>query len=257
MEPVISFKNVTKEFYLQDDRTFKEYLPSLFLGKPWAKKLAALSNLSFEIYKGSTVGIIGKNGAGKSTILKLIAGVTAPSKGKVIVREKVAPLIELGAGLHFELSGYENIFLNAAILGMHKKEVEQVTDSIIAFSELGEFIHTPVKRYSSGMYMRLAFSIAVHVNASILLIDEVLSVGDIAFQKKCLHYLDKQKKLHEKTIIYISHSEDAVKKFCERVILLSHGQIVDDGNPKEVFQTYHQILAQEEDKMPDQHRDSS
>src|SRR5258706_11199008 len=141
MNAPIRFDHVTKEYLLQEDRTFKELLPNLLRGKPWAKKHTVFKNLSFTITKGETVGIIGKNGAGKSTILKLIAGVTYPDKGKVVVEGKVTPLIELGAGFHYELSGYENIFLNAAILGMHKSEIETRVDSIINFSELDEYIH--------------------------------------------------------------------------------------------------------------------
>lgn len=237
----IVFKNVTKQFLLQDDKTFKEALPSLILGKPWAKEFTALSNISFEIKRGETVGIIGKNGAGKSTLLKLIAGVTSPTKGEVTVNGKVAPLIELGAGFHHELTGYENIFLNGAILGLHKKEIDMVVDKIIDFSELNNFINVPVKRYSSGMYMRLGFSIAIHVNAPILLIDEVLSVGDRNFQKKCLNYLKTVQEDHNKTIVFVSHSEGSVKSFCERVILLDHGKAVADGLPAEVFQKYHSL----------------
>ncbi len=239
----ISFKNVTKKFYLQDDKTFKELIPSIISGKEWAKKLTVLSNISFEIHKGETVGIAGKNGAGKSTVLKLIAGVTYPTTGKVQVLGKVAPLIELGAGFHSELSGYENIFLNGAILGMHKKEILSQVEDIIKFSELGEFIHVPVKRYSSGMYMRLGFSVAIHTYASILLIDEVLSVGDVAFQKKCLDYLQEVKKTKDKTIIFVSHNEDAVKGFCDRAILLNKGEIVIDNKPHLVFDSYHKILS--------------
>ncbi len=241
--PSIIFKNVTKQFLLQDDKTFKEALPSLILGKPWAKEFTALSNISFEINKGETVGIIGKNGAGKSTLLKLIAGVTSPTNGEVIVDGKVAPLIELGAGFHHELTGYENIFLNGAILGLHKKEIEMVVDKIIEFSELKDFIHAPVKRYSSGMYMRLAFAIAIHVDAPIVLIDEVLSVGDAEFQRKCIQYLKKVKQEKNKTIVFVSHSEQSVKNFCERIILLDHGKILADGSPIEVFNKYHHVLS--------------
>lgn len=238
---VIQCKNVTKKFLLQGDKTFKEFLPNLLLGKSWAKEIVALDNISFEINTGETVGIIGKNGAGKSTLLKLMAGVTAASKGEVIVRGKVAPLIEVGAGFHHELTGYENIFLNGAILGMHKKEIEAVVDNIIDFSELKDFIHIPVKKYSLGMYMRLGFAVAIHINAPILLIDEVLAVGDAAFQKKCLNYLRKIKKDKTKTIIFVSHNEEAVRSFCERAILLDLGKIIKDGDPKEVFKIYHQL----------------
>lgn len=237
----ISFKNVTKKFYLQEDKTFKELIPNILGGKGWAKKLTVLSDISFDIKKGETVGIVGKNGAGKSTILKIIAGVTYPTTGQVHISGKVAPLIELGAGFHSELSGYENIFLNGAILGMHKKEIMSQVENIIAFSELGEFIHVPVKKYSSGMYMRLGFSVAIHTFASILLIDEVLSVGDTAFQKKCLDYLQEVKKAKDKTIIFVSHNEEAVEEFCDRAILLNKGKVVVDDKPQSVFHEYHKI----------------
>lgn len=240
---VIQFKNVTKSFYLQGDKTFKEFLPNLILGKSWAKKFLALSDVSFNIKRGETVGIVGKNGAGKSTLLKLIAKVTTPTKGQVIIKGKVAPLIELGAGFHHELTGYENILLNAAILGMHKKEIEAVTSQIIEFSELNEFINVPIKKYSSGMYVRLAFSIAVFTNADIFLIDEVLAVGDAAFQKKCLNKMNNLKK-DNKTIIFVSHSEQSVKRFCDRTILLQGGQILADGSPEEIFQQYNDLFNQ-------------
>lgn len=237
----IKLQNVTKEFYLQEDKTFKELIQTLFRGKSWAKKLTAVSDLTFDIKHGETIGIIGKNGAGKSTVLKLIAGVTEPTRGKIQIFEKVAPLIELGAGFHHELSGYENIYLNAAVLGMHKKEIDLVIKQIIEFSELEDFIHVPVKKYSSGMYMRLGFSVAIHINAPILLIDEVLAVGDADFQKKCMHFLREVKRSHSKTIVFVSHSEQLVKGFCDRVILLDHGKVIKDGDPKEVFEIYHKI----------------
>lgn len=241
-EPAIIFKNVTKKYHKQEDKTFKELLPSLFMGKSWSKELSALHDISFTINKGETVGIIGKNGSGKSTLLKLIAGVTSPTRGKVEIFGKVAPLIELGAGFHHELSGLENIYLNAALLGMHKREIDLVIDKIIEFSELQEFINVPVKRYSSGMYMRLGFAVAIFVDAPILLIDEVLSVGDAAFQKKCMDYFTEIKKTGEKTIVFVSHSEDAVKELCDRVILISKGDLVDDGEPGKVFKEYNELL---------------
>jgi len=238
--PVIKFTNVSKDFYLQEDKTFKELIPSLILGKAWAKKLRVFSDLNFAITKGETVAIVGKNGAGKSTIMKLIAGVTYPTKGKILVKEKVAPLIELGAGFHHELTGYENIFLNAAILGMHKKEIELILEDIIEFSELGDFINIPIKRYSTGMMMRLAFSIAIHSIAPILLIDEVLAVGDAAFAKKCLQRMQEFKKDKKKTIIFVSHSQKDVEFLCERAILLQEGKITIDSTPKKVFAKYQQ-----------------
>lgn len=240
-EIVIQAKKVTKSFFLQEEKTFKEFLPNFLLGKSWAKKMTALDNVSFEINNGETVGIIGKNGAGKSTLLKLIAGVTVPTTGEIIVRERVAPLIEVGAGFHQELTGLENIFLNGAILGMHKKQIEAVVDNIIDFSEIREFINVPVKKYSLGMYMRLGFAVAIHVNAPILLIDEVLAVGDSTFQKKCINYLRQIKIDKTKTIVFVSHNEEAVRSFCDRVILLDQGKIIKDGAPKAVFEIYHQL----------------
>jgi ABC-type polysaccharide/polyol phosphate transport system ATPase subunit len=241
-DTAIKFSNVTKKFIQQEEKTFKELLPSLILGKQWAKEFTALHNISFEIKKGETIGIIGKNGSGKSTLLKLIAGVTYPTKGKIEINGKVAPLIELGAGFHHELTGLENIYLNAALLGMHKKEIELVVDRIIEFSELRDFINVPVKRYSSGMYMRLGFAVAINVSAPILLIDEVLSVGDAAFQKKCMDYFKEVKKTGEKTIIFVSHSEQAVKSLCERTILISKGEMIDDGDPDKIFKEYDDLL---------------
>lgn len=232
----ISFSHVSKSFTLQHQRTFKELLPELFLGKSTGEKHTVLKDLSFSIAEGETVGIIGRNGAGKSTIMKLIAGVTYPNSGEITLQGKVAPLIELGAGFHGELTGYENIFLNAAILGLHKKEVEQKVDEIIAFSELGKYIYEPVKRYSSGMHMRLGFSIVIHMNSPILLVDEVLAVGDMAFQKKCLDRLQQLK--GQRTIIFISHDRDAVEGFCERALYLESGEILFDGTPKEAFKRY-------------------
>lgn len=242
-ESVIQFKNVTKSFYLQEDKTFKEFLPNLILGKSWAKKFLALSNISFDIKRGETIGIVGKNGAGKSTLLKLIAEVITPTTGQIVINGKVAPLIELGAGFHHELTGYENILLNAAILGMHKKEIEARIDQIIEFSELKEFINVPVKKYSSGMYVRLGFSIAIYTNADIFLIDEVLSVGDAAFQKKCLNKMHELKK-NNKTIIFVSHSELLVKRFCDRAILLKGGEILADGSSEIIFKQYNNLLNQ-------------
>ena len=246
MKPAIHFSHVCKEFYLQEEKTFKDLLPTLFSGKSWAKKHTVFQDLSFTINPGETVGIVGRNGAGKSTILKLIAKVTAPTSGRVEVNGKVAPLIELGAGFHHELTGYENIFLNAAILGMKKKEADSKVQDIIAFSGLEEFIHTPVKRYSSGMYMRLGFSVAIHTSASILLVDEVLAVGDKEFQQKSLRALKERKHNPEQTIIFVSHDEDAVKSFCDRALFLENGAIVMDGRPHDVFASYDALIQAHE-----------
>jgi ABC-type polysaccharide/polyol phosphate transport system ATPase subunit len=238
----ILFDSVSKEFFLQGDRTFKELIPSLIKGKKWAKNLQVFKNLSFEVNAGETVGIVGKNGAGKSTIMKLIAGVTYPTDGSVLVNGRVAPMIELGAGFHYELNGYENIYLNAAILGMHKKEIELVIEDIIEFSEIREFLHEPLKHFSTGMVMRLAFSIAIHARAKIFLIDEVLAVGDMDFQKKCLNKLNEIKKEKDTIIIFVSHDQTAVEKFCDRAIFINKGQLVLDASPKEVFAKYNKTV---------------
>lgn len=238
--PIISFTKVTKQFHLQGEKTFKDLLPSLLKGASWAKQQVVFSNLSFAIEPGECLAIVGKNGAGKSTILKLIAGVTYPNKGSVEVNAKVAPLIELGAGFHHELTGYENIFLNSAILGMYRQEIEAKVDSIVEFSGLGKYIHEPIKRYSTGMTMRLAFSVAIHTTAPILLVDEVLAVGDRDFQKKCLAKLNQFKK-EGRTIIFVSHDEEAIREFCDRALLMYKGKLVLDSSPAKVLAEYHKL----------------
>ncbi|MFZ1721702.1 MAG: ABC transporter ATP-binding protein [Microgenomates group bacterium] len=237
----IELKNLTKEFYLQGERTIKDLIPSLIQGKSFAKKHVVLNDISFSLEKGGTLGVVGKNGAGKSTLMKLIAGVTYPTTGSIEVNGKVAPLIELGAGFHHELNGYENIYLNAAILGMHKKEIELIERDIIEFSGIEEFLHEPLKRFSTGMVMRLAFSVAVHIHAEILLIDEVLAVGDYEFQEKCLAKLEEIKKQKDVTIVYISHDEATVTAFCDRAILLHNGHLILDDTPSAVFKKYHNL----------------
>jgi len=227
-KPIITFTQVGKLFYRQEQRTMKELLPALFRGKKGGAWFWALKNLTFSIQPGESVGIIGKNGAGKSTLLKLIAGVTSPTEGKVFVQGKISPLIELGAGFHPELTGRENIYLNAAILGMNRHEIDAFLPAIIDFAELSEFIDSPVKHYSSGMYLRLAFAVAIHVKAEILLIDEILAVGDEAFQLKCLKKLT-QLKQQGVTIIFVSHNMQSVLDFCERVIYLQEGRVVIDS----------------------------
>jgi len=233
----IEFWNVSKRFQLQEGRTLREFLPALLRGRGWGGAFYALREVTFTVGHGETIGIIGSNGTGKSTILKLIAGVMAPNEGEVRVASRVSPLIELGAGFHPDLTGRENIHLNASILGVSGKEIRERFDDIVNFAELREFIDTPVKRYSSGMYMRLGFSVAIHSNPGILLVDEVLSVGDAPFQEKCL---DKMHQFQEQgvTIVVVSHSMDLVKKFCRRVLLMEEGRLTADGDPEEVVQLY-------------------
>jgi ABC-type polysaccharide/polyol phosphate transport system ATPase subunit len=235
---VIKFENVSKQFSKLSHKTFKEFLPALIRGEKTSESFIALNNISFEIKKGETVGIIGPNGSGKSTILKLIAGVMSPTSGKVEVQGKISPLIELGAGMHPELTGSENVYLNGAILGLSQKEIKEKYKSIVDFAELWEFIDQPVKHYSSGMYMRLAFAVAVHVNPEILIVDEILAVGDTNFQKKCFDYMENLKKSKDVTIVFVSHNLEQVKKFCTRAIYLNHHQIQYDGPPSVAIQKY-------------------
>ena len=234
----IKLENVTKKFSFQNQKTFKEFLPALIQGEEVSQNFTALSNINLTINKGETFGIIGPNGSGKSTILKLIAKVMYPTDGTVTVNGKVSPLIELGAGMHPELSGKENIYLNGAILGLKKKEIDHYLNNIIAFSELAEFIDQPVKHYSSGMYMRLAFSVAVHVNPEILLVDEILAVGDSQFQKKCFAKMNEFKKQQHITIVYVSHSLESIKEFCTSALYLNHSKVIAVGSPETVCNQY-------------------
>jgi len=234
----IYFKNVSKSYPLLYQKTIKEFFQALFTRKKTIEKVEALKNINLSIKKGETVGVIGKNGAGKSTLLKLIAGVSYPTSGKVNVYGRVVPLIELGAGFHPELSGKENIFLNGVILGMEEKYLVEKFSEIVAFSEIPmDFIFTPVKYYSSGMFMRLAFSVAVFSKPEILLVDEILAVGDVGFQKKCLDKMNGFKK-QKVTIVFVSHSMEQVKNFCDKVIYLKEGRVEYEGEVEEGIRRY-------------------
>jgi len=234
----ISFKNVSKSYPLFYQKTLKEFFQALFTEKKTIEKFEALKNINLSIKKGETVGVIGKNGAGKSTLLKLVAGVSYPTSGEVNVYGRVVPLIELGAGFHPELSGKENIFLNGVILGMEEKYMVEKFSEIVSFSEIPmDFIFTPVKYYSSGMFMRLAFSVAVFSKPEILLVDEILAVGDIAFQKKCLDKMNEFKK-QKVTIVFVSHSMEQVKNFCDKVIYLKEGRMEYEGEVEEGIKKY-------------------
>jgi lipopolysaccharide transport system ATP-binding protein len=197
----------------------------------------ALNNVTFQINRGEVVGIIGRNGAGKSTLLKILSRITVPSEGRVAVRGRVASLLEVGTGFHPELTGRENIFLNGAILGMTRSEVRQRFDDIVSFADVERFIDTPVKHYSSGMYMRLAFAIAAHLETDILLVDEVLAVGDASFQQKCLAKMQDVAG-HGRTVLFVSHNMTAMQALCERVIYFEDGKISGDGDPKVEIQRY-------------------
>lgn len=202
-----------------------------------SKLVWALEDINFKVKQGEVLGIIGKNGAGKSTILKLLSKVTAPTKGQISLYGRVASLLEVGTGFHPELTGRENVFLNGAILGMTKKEIAAKFDDIVAFSGVEQYIDTPVKRYSSGMYVRLAFAVAAHLEPDVLIVDEVLAVGDVEFQKKCIGKI-KEVAGGGRTVLFVSHNMEAVKNLCSRALLLEHGRIVEDGTPTEVIAAY-------------------
>lgn len=228
-DPVIIVDHVTKRFLKRNSHSFKEAFVGWVKGKKVrADSFPALEDMSIQIGRGESVAFLGLNGSGKSTTLKLISGVLEPDAGEVLVKGRVAGLIEVGAGFHPELSGRENVYLNAAILGMSKKETEERFDEIVAFSEIGEFIDQEVKHYSSGMFMRLAFAVAIHVEFDILLVDEVLSVGDAPFKKKCYDRIDELMAAG-KTMVLVSHDAGTVKKLCSRGIVISRGVKVFDG----------------------------
>lgn len=242
-QKIIEFQNVTKEFNLQKQKTFKELLPALFSGKKTHETFTALSDINFTINRGETVGIIGPNGSGKSTILKLIAGVMTPTSGTVNVYGKVSPLIELGAGFHPELTGRENIYLNGCILGLSQKQIDANFKNIVDFAQLWDFVDQPIKHYSSGMYMRLAFSVAIHTNPEILLVDEILTVGDNAFQEKCFQKMEEFKK-DGVTIIFVSHTLASIQKFCTRCIFLASSKIITDSTPENSIKAYTSFISQ-------------
>ncbi|WP_118986069.1 ABC transporter ATP-binding protein [Photorhabdus sp. CRCIA-P01] len=206
------------------------------------EQFTAVDDVSFHIEEGSSVGLMGKNGAGKSTILKLMTRIILPTTGKICICGNFSSLLEVGAGFHQDLSGYENIYLSGAILGMSRKQVKQKFDDIVEFSEIGEFIETPVKYYSSGMYLRLAFSIGVSLSSDILVIDEAVSVGDANFQSKCINKINEIKK-QGKTIVFVSHDKNQISSICEKVIILEHGKKTFDGKTNEGFDYYDSLIG--------------
>ena len=205
-------------------------------------RFSALNKINIRISKGEIVGITGMNGAGKSTLLKILSRITPPTAGKITIQGRMVSMLEVGTGFHPELTGRENVYLNGAILGLSRREIDAKFDSILAFAEVKTFIDVPVKRYSSGMYVRLAFAVAAHVDADIMLIDEVLAVGDISFQEKCIKKMDE---LNESgvTIVFVSHNTVQLERFVERLILIDNAEAVYDGSVAEGLTSYHQILA--------------
>jgi len=244
MDLAIELRNISKEFSLWQNRflSIKEFLlnPKNYVEFLKSRKIKVLSNINLKVYRGEAISIVGKNGSGKSTLLYIIAKIIKPTKGKVIINGRIFPLLELGTGFHPELTGLENIMLSGLLLGLRKKELISKLESIIEFSELGDFIFQPIKIYSSGMISRLAFSIAINTNPDILLIDEILAVGDISFQKKCRQ---KIKELKQKgiTIVIVSHNEHDIKDLSDRVIVLHKGEIIYDGNVDIGIGIYNQL----------------
>ncbi len=215
--------------------------PNLKIGEKAHEKnerFMAINGMSFEVEKGEAIGIIGHNGAGKSTILKLICRVTTPTKGNIYLNGRITSMLEVGTGFHPELTGRENVYLNGAILGMSKAEIDKKFDEIVEFSEVGQFIDTPIKRYSSGMKVKLAFAVASHLNSEIMIMDEVLAVGDVNFQNKCIERMKKVAAEEGRTILYVSHNMATVKSLCNRCIVLSKGQVIFEGNTEEAISIY-------------------
>ncbi len=236
---MIKAENITISYRMSNDKikSIKEYLVAMLKRKLQYQEFKALQNVSFEIQKGEVVGIVGNNGAGKSTLLKVISGILRPTEGKVTLSGNVVPMLELGSGFDFDLSGKENIFLNGAILGYSEEFLNQKYDEIVAFSELGDFINTPVRNYSSGMIMRLAFSIASQVDPDILIVDEILAVGDAAFQEKSYARM-MELMSHGTTVLLVSHSIDQIRRLCDKVIWLDHGTVRAVGDTQEITEAY-------------------
>ena len=202
------------------------------------KKFMALDGIDLEIVQGETVGIIGSNGAGKSTLLKVLSRITAPTEGEIDIYGRITSMLEVGTGFHGEMTGRENVYMNGAILGMTKEEIDSQIDKIIEFSEIGEFIDTPVKRYSSGMFVKLAFSVAAHLNSEIMIMDEVLAVGDMAFQNKCLDKMREVAEVEGRTVLYVSHNMNTIRRLCKRCIVLEKGKVIFDGDVEHAIALY-------------------
>jgi ABC-2 type transport system ATP-binding protein len=246
-EPVISVKNVSKVFKLPKEKStsIKSALINFASGKRGYEQQRALGDISLEIKKGEFFGIVGRNGSGKSTLLKLLAGIYEPTSGRIEVNGSLTPFIELGVGFNAELTGRENVYLNGALLGFNRKDMKSMYKDIVRFAELEKFMDQKLKNYSSGMQVRLAFSIAIRARSDILLIDEVLAVGDLSFQEKCFKYFEQVKQTG-KTVVFVSHDSGAVQRFCDRAAIIDVGKLVDVGDPQEMVLKYGAIIAEEQ-----------
>lgn len=265
----IKIENVSKEYRLGtigggtlqgDLQSFWARLrhkedPNSIIGEEQAgqkgDRFMALNGVSFEVKKGEALGIIGHNGAGKSTLLKLLCRVTAPTTGKISYDGRIASMLEVGTGFHPELTGRENVYMNGAILGMTKAEIDKKFDEIVKFAEMEKFIDTPVKRYSSGMYVKLAFSVAAHLDSEIMIMDEVLAVGDMSFQKKCLDKMRDAAKLDGRTVLYVSHNMNTIRQLCDRCVVLDHGKVIFDGDVEGAITKYLNIASPEHSVFTD------
>lgn len=257
-KPIIEVKNLSKEYKIGTHSRYlslRDSFSNIFKASDKADKNTfwALDNLNFSVNAGESIGIIGRNGAGKSTLLKILSRITPPTKGEAILRGRLASLLEVGTGFHPELTGRENVFMNGAILGLRKTEIKAKFDEIIAFSGVEKFIDTPLKHYSSGMQLRLAFAVAAHLEPEILIIDEVLAVGDAEFQKKCLGKMDEVSK-SGRTVLFVSHNMALISQLCERSILLRKGSLVEDNATAKVLKTY---IDSEEEKAQYSQEDNS
>ena len=240
-KPAITVKDLKKVYKLYDkpsDR-FKE---AFGLTRKKAKEHYALNGVSLEIFQGETVGIIGTNGSGKSTILKIITGVLSPTSGEVNVSGRISALLELGAGFNMEYNGIENVYLNGTMMGFSQKEIDAKLPEILKFADIGDYVYQPVKTYSSGMFVRLAFAVAINIEPEILIVDEALSVGDVVFQAKCYHKFEEFKNMG-KTIVFVSHDLSSISKYCDRVYLLNQGNLLGEGSPKEMIDAFKRVLV--------------
>ncbi len=258
-DSAINIEGVSKQYKLGNEApsTLRQALSNIFSKRNEKKTFFALDNISLEIKKGQTIGIIGKNGAGKSTLLKVLSKITFPTKGRIEIYGRVTSLLEVGTGFHPELTGSENIYLNGSLLGMTKYEIQGKFDEIVQFSGVGNFINTAIKHYSSGMQMRLAFAVAAHLDSEILLVDEVLAVGDYEFRKKCLEKMDNLSTKSKRTVIFVSHNLTALETLCETSILLDKGKIVKKGKTRDVIKYYkNDMLDSPEEATISNHRQS-
>lgn len=238
----ISVQNLSKKYKLYEKNSDRLKETFSLTRKCLHKEHFALSDVSLDIYKGETVGIIGTNGSGKSTILKMITGVLSPSSGTITVDGRISALLELGAGFNMEYTGLENIYLNGTMIGFTDREIDEKLPAILEFADIGDFVHQPVKTYSSGMFVRLAFAVAINIEPEILIVDEALSVGDVFFQAKCYRKFEEFKRMG-KTILFVSHDLSSIQKYCDRVVLLNKGHKLGEGTPKEMIDLYKQVLT--------------